>query len=355
MNIKFNTQIFIDKSKKIHGDKYDYKNCDYINARTKVKIICKEHGIFEQLPNNHIRGCGCPKCIYNKLTNKEVLNQFKEIHGDIYDYSLVDYKGDGVKVKIICPEHGIFEQTPSNHKIGNKCKKCRGRSLNNTELIDVFKKIHGDKYEYSSVLYKNNSTKVKIICPKHGEFEQTPNSHKSGSGCIKCAGLNKLDAGLVVKQFKSVHKNKYNYSLVEYINAHTKVKIICPKHGEFEQTPNNHKNGNGCPACKESSGEREIRNWLINNNINFEVQKKFDGCKNFNYLPFDFYLPEYNICIEYNGLQHYKSIEYFGGEDGLIQRKKNDKIKSEYCENNNIRLIIIKYNENINKKLTQKW
>jgi len=350
------TNKFIEESKKIHECKYDYKNSKYINARTKIKIICKEHGEFEQLPGNHKRGNGCPKCIYNKLTKKEVLNQFKKIHGNKYDYSLVNYKGDDIKVKIICPEHGMFEQTPGIHKIGSGCRKCVGlEKLDNKIVVNQFKKTHGNKYDYSLIDYKNSATKVKIICPEHGVFQQTPNNHKSGKGCKKCAGLEKLNNEKVIEQFINTHGDKYDYSLINYVNAHSKIKIICKKHGEWKQTPNNHKNGNGCPVCLESSGERKIRNILNDKKIKSIPQYKFKDCKNILQLPFDFYLPDYNICIEYNGMQHYKTVEYFGGELGFKKRIVNDKIKKEYCHNNNILLIIIKYNESIEKKLTRKW
>lgn len=349
------TKKFIEESIKIHGYKYDYRNVEYVRAKTKVKIICKEHGEFEQLPGNHKKGNGCPRCVYNKLTKKEVLKQFKKVHKDKYDYSLVNYDGDNVKVKIICKEHGVFKQTPSNHKRGSKCSRCQGRGLNKTDLINAFRKAHGEKFDYSLVEYKSNLIKVKIICPNHGVFKQTPSGHKSGRGCIKCAGLEKLNNKKVIKQFRETHGDKYDYSLIDYVDAHTKIKIICEKHGEWTQTPNNHKNGNGCPVCLESKGERGIRVFLKKNKINFVSQYKFKNCKNLLPLPFDFYLPDYNVCIEYNGMQHYKPIEYFGGESGFKKRVVNDKIKKEYCHDNNILLITIKYNEKIEKKLNRKW
>ena len=146
------------------------------------------------------------------------------------------------------------------------------------------------------------------------------------------------------------HGNKYDYSLVEYRNNSEKIDIICPIHNRFKQIPNNHLNGNGCPLCKESKGERKIRLFLKENNINFIPQYKFNDCKNILSLPFDFYLPEHNICVEYNGRQHYEPIKLWGGINNLIEIKKRDKIKMEYCKNNNIPLIIIKYNsKNLNK------
>jgi hypothetical protein len=346
------TKNFIKESILKHNNKYDYSKVEYVNARTKVTIICREHGEFGQVPNNHKRGNGCPKCLYNKKDKKQVINEFKNIHGNKYDYSKVEYINTNSKVIIICQIHGEFEQTPNNHKHGQGCGRCNGKNKKNSELINEFKNVHGNKYDYSKVEYVNTRTKVKIVCPIHGEFEQTPNNHLSGQCCGRCNGNSVKTNEILINEFKNVHGNKYDYSKVEYTNAHTKIIIICPTHGEFEQTPNNHKHGNGCPICNESKGEREIREYLINKNINFIPQYKFDDCKNVLSLPFDFYLPDYNICIEYNGIQHYKPVEHFGGENGLIIRQKNDKIKMEYCYNNDIPFLIINYNENVINKLS---
>jgi hypothetical protein len=175
--------------------------------------------------------------------------------------------------------------------------------------------------------------------------------HSKHGICKKCYGNEKLTQSRAIENFKSFHGNKYDYSKVEYKNAHSKITIVCPEHGEFKQTPNNHKNGNGCPACCESTGEVQIRTFLENKCVKYMSQHKFLDCKNILSLPFDFYLPEYNLCIEYNGMQHYKPIEYFGGNIGFKKRKINDKIKVKYCKDHNISLLIIKYNENVNKKL----
>ena len=147
------------------------------------------------------------------------------------------------------------------------------------------------------------------------------------------------------------HGNKYDYSLVIYVNADTKVKIICPEHGIFEQRSSSHINGSGCPMCNDSKGEKEISLLLDNMNIKYERQKKFDDCIDNKKLPFDFYLIDYDICIEFDGMQHFKPIEYFGGLKTLEIVKRHDDIKNKFCENNNIRLIRIKYNQNIEKKL----
>ena len=222
-------------------------------------------------------------------------------------------------------------------------------------MCDLFilksKNIHGNKYDYSLVNYVNNKTKVKIICPIHGEFEQIPNGHLSGYGCSKCTNKFKLNTTIFIEKSKNIHGDKYDYSLVNYINQRIKIKIICPIHGEFEQQPNKHLKGCGCKKCSESKGERMIRQYLEDNNIEYLPQHKFNNCKYKNELPFDFYLPDYNICIEYNGAQHYKPVKYWGGIDTLNKIKIRDKIKKKYCLYNNIKLITIRYNENILNKL----
>ncbi len=287
------------------------------------------------------------------LTTEEFIKRAKVIHRDRYIYSLVDYKNSKTKIKIICKEHGVFEQKPNDHIQGKGCIMCAGikkKSLN--EFIKEAKKIHKNKFDYSLSDYKNNQTKIKIICPKHNEFEQIPSDHLKGLGCAKCGCVKNLTTNEFIERAKEKH-SKYDYSLVEYKNMHTKVKIICKNHGEFEQTPHNHLKFAGCPKCNKSKGEKIISWFLDKNKINYEEQKKFDGCKNKSQLPFDFYLPNINVCIEFQGIQHYRSIEHMDGDIGLLKRQKNDNIKREFCKKGGIKLIEIKYSDNLVQKLKE--
>ena len=336
---------FINKSKNLHGEKYDYSLVEYTNNKTKVKIICPTHGVFEQRPNDHLNGNGCPKCVKKHRPSKdEFIRDCKLIHGEKYDYSLVEYTNNKTKVKIICPTHGVFEQRPINHLYGQSCSTC-SNSLTTEEFLSNAKNVHGDKYDYSLVEYKNYVTKVKIICPTHGVFEQTPNNHLKGNLCYKCVFTHKKTTEEFVINAKNVHGDKYDYSLVEYKNSSSKVRIICPTHGIFEQRPNDHLNGNGCPSCKISKGESNIKMILDSNNIEYVQQYKFDGCRYIKPLPFDFYLPQLNTCIEYDGIQHFEPIVFFGGKRGLSIRKRMDEIKNKYCLDNNIILIRINYKD----------
>ena len=222
------------------------------------------------------------------------------------------------------------------------------RKLTFQEQSIQFRKIHGDKYQYDESTYINNSTKMRIICLIHGEFFQAPGIHKLGVGCkqcgyIKCGKSQSLSYNEQLKIFKEIHGNRYEYDESTYISSHKKMRIICPIHGEFWQTPNNHKDGHGCPRCNESRGERKIYNFLKENKINFESQKRFNDCRYKNQLIFDFYLPELNICIEFDGEQHYYISHFDKSKDDFHKRKLRDKIKNNYCFVQKIKLIRIPY------------
>ena len=274
------------------------------------------------------------------------------MHKDRYDYSLVIYKGGHKKIKIICKEHGEFQQTPVNHLKPNNCPKCSKVYKPTTEeFINQCNLIHNNKYDYSKVDYVNNQKKICIICSTHGNFNARASHHLNGTGCPKCQGLYKTNEEFI-NECKLIHGDIYNYSLIEYIKSSVKVKIICKKHGEFLQTASKHLSGQGCNKCRESKGERTIRTFLEENKINFETQKKFDSCKDIRVLKFDFYLLDYNMCIEFDGEQHFRlSHHYNDDSEKLIDRQKKDNIKTQYCINNNIGLIRIKYDENIIEKL----
>ena len=233
------------------------------------------------------------------------------------------------------------------------------KRLTNEEFINKANSVHDDKYDYTLCVYKNKRTKVHIICETHGSFYQTPDSHvNQKSGCPKCGISNggRLNNDSFILKAKSVHGDKYGYKLVKYTYIKNKVEIECKKHGIFIQSPNDHFNGCGCPSCSESKGEKEIREYLINSNVIFESQKKFEKCKNQNYLPYDFYLPNNNLLIEFDGEQHFKSYKIFGGEKGFKLRQKNDMIKSNFAKNYDIELLRIPYYEknNIKNILKQK-
>jgi hypothetical protein len=268
-------EVFILKANLKHNKKYDYSKVVYINGKSKVIIICPIHKEFEQRPYDHLKGHGCRKCGTEKNANKnrssidKFIKKAKEIHGDKYDYSQVVYINSTTKVIIICPIHKEFEQAPSEHLISKGCRKCgivktatkKRCSIN--DFILKAKEIHGDKYDYSQVVYINCITKVIIICPIHKEFEQRPSSHLS-YGCNKCgivkrANKNRSSIDKFIKKAKEIHGVKYDYSEVEYINSTTKVIIICKTHGEFKQTPSGHLQGAGCNQCAIETNTNNLK------------------------------------------------------------------------------------------------
>ena len=192
---RLTTEEFINRAREVHGDKYDYSKTEYVNNHTKVCIICPEHGEFWQVPSSHLRGIGCGRCGGTGcLTTEEFIKRAKEVHGNKYDYSECIYSTAHGMVTIICPIHGKFRQIAHNHLHGATCPKCANRERGTTEeFIEKARKIHGDKYDYSKVEYVNAYTKVCIICPEHGEFWQTPNGHLNGNGCPVCAHTDNWD------------------------------------------------------------------------------------------------------------------------------------------------------------------
>ena len=352
---KIDITEFCNRCNKIHNNKYDYSNVEYKDNRTKVRIICPIHGEFSQRPETHMNGFGCSKCSNNyNYTTGEFIDKLKSIFNDKISYDNIEYINQKTKVEIICKIHGSMKKYPISLLRGSGCSKCESKNykIDTTEFIRRSKNIHGDRYIYDKVVYKNDNTHVNIICKEHGIFKQIPNIHLSGSGCITCSGRYRSNNEEFIEKSNLIHNNVYNYDLVNYKNAHTKVEIICKKHGIFNQKPNSHLSGQGCPSCKESKGELSILNFLIENNITHERQKTFKGCEYKSLLFFDFFISNKNLCIEYDGEFHFLPV--FSQKD-LNKTKIRDNIKNEYCENNNIKLLRIKYTdfENIENILSE--
>lgn len=256
---------FINKAYEIHGDRYDYTNCNFINLSTKICIKCKIHGNFMQMPLEHFRS-NCPKCSKNSLkTTEKFVAEAIKVHGNEYDYSLVDYVGRKTKVTIICKIHGQFQQSPGVHLGGSKCPKCSivTKSNKNRKTMQSFIEkaniIHKNTYNYSNVNYIDRNTPVIIICNLHGEYLQSPAGHLSGNECQMCAIIkknNKLRSNTTefIRKAKLIHGEKFNYSRVNYKNNMEPVVIICEKHGEFMQRPCWHLSGRGCAKCVMCTG-----------------------------------------------------------------------------------------------------
>lgn len=338
---KSTTAEFVKKAEEVYGREYDYSKVDYVGNKTKVCIICPKHGEWWVTPNNFLRGSRCPKCYGTpKYTNEEFIEKSKDIHGDKYDYSMVEYDGLKKEVEIICRLHGSFKQKPFAHLHGYGCPSCSGREhIDRDVFIKRALASHKIKYDYSNVNFDGCMEKVCITCPIHGQFWQTAYYHMQGGNCPKCVGGKKISAEDFIEKAQKVHKYKYDYSKIDYKGYAKKVCIICPEHGEFWQIANNHLFGAGCPTCPESNLEGAVRQFLIRNNILFEQEKGFEWLRYKKKLFLDFYLPEYDIAIECQGKQHFAPIDMFGGEEFYNKTIKRDQAKKELCEKHNIEIV----------------
>ena len=290
---KLTTEEFIEKANKVHNNKYNYSKTKYINKKTKVIIICPIHGEFEQTPDDHAnKPAGCPKCKIDKIIETHTYSQ--------------------------------------------------------KEFISICNKIHGDFYDYSLVNYVHNTHKIRIICPIHGEFEQIATTHAQGHGCpqcgiIKCADSMRHSFEKFLEDSIKIHGNKYTYNRDSYTSYNNKIEITCPEHGMFIQKAISHAtSGHGCPKCTLKSQTKlfnKLKNNFNNEEILWEASPEWLGRQRF-----DIYFPKYNIAVEYNGKQHYEAINLFGGDDMFIIQQERDTLKRQKCKDNSCELIELMYN-----------
>ncbi len=353
-----NQELFIKRAIVIHNNKYDYSKVEYKAVKEKVTIICPDHGEFSQTPDCHLQGQGCNKCSkVPRYNTNEWIKKAKKVHGERYDYSKIVYKNNSTKISIICKEHGEFRQRPANHIKGKNCPKCTGHYMDKSFFIDKAKEIYKDKsgiplYDYSLVDYKDSSTHITIICHRkdaitgeeHGEFSKTPNKHLSGQGCPLCGNESGgLKNRLTNEEFlERAFTDEYEY-LTRYKTGKIKIHIKCKKCGhKFWQEAFSHLSGCGCPVCNESKLEKEVTKYLNERNVKYEKQKRF---KWLGRQSLDFYLPNFNIAIECQGIQHFEPKDFFGGDDGFSEIVKRDNRKLKKCLNNNIEMIYVVDNE----------
>jgi len=328
---------FLERARDKHGYKYEYPNLsEKVLSSDSIDILYKGV-LYKQKVVKHILLGRCPEKNTPIKTTEQFIKEAKEIWGDKYDYSLVNYKGALRTIEVIY-EGIVFEQIANSH-----LKYAPELNMNRDWFIKRAKDKWGDKYDYSLVEYKDCKKKVKIIYKKTGEiFEQTPTLHLTNAPERL---LVRKTTEQFIKEANIIHDFRFSYDKTNYIKNQIKVIINCPIHGDFEQRPLSHLQGNGCPNCSESKGEKIIAKYLDKNNISYYKQHKFDDCKNIFQLPFDFYIPKYRTCIEFDGKQHYEPADFFGGIEAFEKLKTNDRIKDDYCENNYIDLVRIKYDQ----------
>jgi G:T-mismatch repair DNA endonuclease (very short patch repair protein) len=326
------TEWFINKSKSIYGNEFDYSKSIYTFSKNTIEITCRIHGIFKQRASEHFKGNGCPIC-NRRIDLKEFLEKARLIHGEKYDYSLIT-NIDGMKnyaVSIICPTHGIFNQKIVGH-IAKKqgCKKC-GKiktvlSLRKTQedFIKEAIKKHGGLYDYSKVVYISSVDKVEIVCQKHGSFWQTPSNHNNSGheqGCPSCAGNIRRTNMDFIEEAKKIHNNLYDYSLVDYISSKEKIKINCQNHGVFLQLPDNHLKGKGCPKCAHRVSKPE-KEWLDSLGIPEELRQKCLRMSSGKQYEVDAYDPTIGTVYEFYGdFWHGNPIKFKPDEVHALTKK----------------------------------
>lgn len=281
---------FVRKARSKHGRKFSYSGA-YVNDRTPISIRCRKHGVFRQRPADHLKGAtGCPQCGLLKIAefhssnHEEFLRKARVKHGNRYRYPEA-YRRAATHMNVECRKHGAFPVTPNNHLRGHGCPRCQAEQA----------------------AERNRST--------HEEF---------------------------VGKARRVHGGKFHYP-ERYSAAIQPITIICPTHGKFTQTPNSHLQGRGCPRCMESLGERLVARFLESRGIRHAAQHKFADCIDKRPLRFDFWLPELMTLIEYDGPQHFQATDYYGGTAHFEATKRRDRIKTSYARKKKIRLIRVRY------------
>lgn len=352
-------KCFIDSRRKTHeqflaemfqlvGDEYIVLT-DYISNGTKVEIQhSKCNHIYKVTPAHFLSGTRCPNCFgAHKKTDEQFKRQVLELVGNEYTF-MDNYKTTTIKLPVkhkICGNE--YQITPNDFLGGTRCPYCFG---NIRKTTDQFKQSVKEKYddEYTVIgEYINNRTKIKLqhnICGH--KYVTSPDNFLAGYGCPLCAGNIKWTTDDFKKFVFECEGDAFEV-LGEYVNSKTKIlmrHVTCDF--KFKTTLDEFRNGNRCPYCRESKGEKQITDFLSRHQISFIRQYRFEDCRRTRPLPFDFALFDRDKLIgviEFHGRQHYEIIKAFGGVAGHEERKRNDTIKTEYCKAKSIPLIIIPY------------
>ena len=336
---------------------------DYRGSGIKINHKCSKGHVYKQKPNDHLRGIGCSYC--NKKKKKTPEEYYNECKSKGYDLPIEDYVNATTKIKHKCNKGHIYEQTPAHHLEGIGCSYCANNRKKTPE--EYLQECREKGYDLPIEDYVNNSTKIKHKCRYDHIYCQKPNDHLRGIGCPicgkkktlkNCKGKNRKKTSQ--EYYKECKEKGYDLPLEDYRNNRTKIKHICNKCGNiYYQRPFDHLRNIGCSYCNESHGERFIGNYLDTHNIKYIPQKKFKDLKDKNYLSYDFYLPEYNTLIEYQGQQHYEPIKFNGKNNSNFEKQQlHDKLKREYAKNNGYKLLELKYTldtqELVNKYLSRR-
>ena len=388
---------------------YELISKEYKNNRQKLTVKCPEGHITEVTFDHFKRGSRCRECMPNKRKSIEEIRNFMATEG--YELLSSEYRNSKQKLEIKCPKGHVYKQTWREFQAGYRCSECGGTKRKSYEEVKEY--IEKEGYTLLSKEYINNSTNLDMLCPQGHKYNANFNNFKKGYRCKKCAGLETVEFEYVKEylfeqynytyiggEYKNAksellikcdkghefttnwnkiqqgkchcrecyneywynkekeYANKYGFEIInkEYANMQTKIKFKCSKGHIFKKTFNAFKSNKSCPYCSASSGEYAISLILDKLRIDGIFQHTFPNCKDVQVLPFDFYLPQYNLIIEYDGKQHFEIVPQFDGEEGFIKRIIHDAIKNQYCEDNNINILRIPFWEfdNIEELITNK-
>jgi hypothetical protein len=322
------------------------------------------NGYSYHTPTEYLLHFAVGRIMAHRLTTSTAIERFCAVHGDRYDYSQVEYVSTSALVRIGCRAHGWFYQSPNSH-ISQRagCPKCAAKTRagkhqwDTGDFIEKARAVHGERYDYSAVEYRNSQEKVSILCSVHGAFLQRPAEHARGKGCSKCQNdASRMQTIDFVERATALNGERYDYSGVVLSLSVDRVLIRCLVHGDFRQVAIEHLRGKQCPACAhenaralcKSHHEEVIGNLLASLGIEFQRQKTFLKCRHIRPLPFDFYftLGGLHFLVEYDGAQHFGPVDFFGGEKEYQLRVKKDAIKTAFAEANSFVLIRIPYTKN---------
>lgn len=331
---------------------------EYKNNTTKLKIKCKCGNVFYKsfAIMNKSKKFMCNECVNKIVRDKqkipyEILKEKIENVG----YKLLtpkeEYTRASDKCKIQCNKGHIYYQIPLDLFNGHKCKKCASRINGDKyklKIEDVIEFVESRGFERLSDEYKSADTPIKIRCKKCNHiFYPTIHNLKNGSGCPKCYDKVRGKKNIISYEERLKYVRSFDFDILtpkeEYIDGENIVTLKCNKGHIYETKLHYFYNGNRCPICRKSKGESRISKFLKDNNIEYFEQYRFDDCKFKNKLPFDFYIPSLNLCIEYDGKQHYEINGFKNNSRTLVDIKIRDTVKNIYCKNNNIKLLRIPY------------
>lgn len=341
---------------------------EYINYNTAVKHYCKLHNLFFDIrPADALHGKGCKQCKSDKIRLSKLISEddyIEELGIKNHNVELVGkYIDRTTPVEHKCLIHNaIWSPRPYNVLYGMGCPQCLKERISKSRLKTSEQYVTDLSIKNDNLTliddYVGKNTPIKHFCNKHQVyFNIAPEMALRGIGCPQCITENRHNAMVKSEEQYILELQDANPNIVligNYVGGHTRTMHKCLIDGfEWMTEPSYILSGSGCPNCNKSKGEMAVELWLQQHNIDYIPQKRFDDCRDKNTLPFDFYLPSQNLCIEYQGRQHYESVEYFGGEENLQYVQYHDEIKRIYCLSNNISLLCIPHWENVDDFLNE--